>query len=209
MNYDWIKSKSKLPWLPLDIELPYEEMLKEAKNIKDRFVSHRDGDAPGGYTHKGWKSLCIHGIEETKTNHFTSYGYKSNEETPYHWTKAAYLCPITTNWLKDVFPMEKYYRVRFMLLEAGGYITPHKDTDINILSPINIALNHPEGCIFKMKGHGIVPMKSGIAMLIDVGNEHAYINKSTEDRYHIIIHGTPSKNYKELVERSYNKCQTI
>ena len=202
-TFNWVVKESKLPWLPLDIELPYEDMLKEAASIKHLFVEHRDGDVRGGYSHKGWKSLCIHGIDEDKTNHYTSYGYKNNEETPYIWTTIADKCPITTSWLKNKFPMETYYRVRFMLLEPEGFILPHKDSDTNQLSPINIALNHPDGCIFKMEKHGIVPMKPGVVMLLDVGNTHAYINKSKEDRIHIIIHGKIAEKYKELVEKSY------
>ena len=203
-TFDWIRKESGLPWLSLDISVPYEEMLEEAKSIKERFVSHRSGDIRGGYTHRGWKSLCIHGIDEHKTNHYTSYGFNSNEDTPYTWTKAADLCPITTNWLINKFPYDKYFRVRFMLLEPEGFIAPHKDTNINILSPINVALNHPTGCIFKMKDHGVVPMKPGTVMLLDVGNIHSYINKSKEDRHHIIIHGTLTQEYKTLVEKSYN-----
>lgn len=193
----------------MDIELPYSEMLKEANNIKNLFVSHRDKDSKGSYSHKGWKSICIHGIDEYKTNHYNQYGYKNNEETPYKWTSISDKCPITTNWLKNVFPMEQYHRVRFMLLEPGGFIFPHKDSETNQLSPINIALNHPEGCIFKMEKQGIVPMKPGTVMLLDVGNTHAYVNKSKEDRIHIIVHGKVTEKYKDLVERSYKKlCQS-
>jgi len=92
-----------------------------------------------------------------------------------------------------------------MLLEPGGYILPHKDTEENILSPVNIALNHPNKCIFKMEKHGVVPMKPGTVMLLDVGNIHAYVNASKEDRFHIIVHGVPNNQYKSLVERSYLK----
>jgi len=180
-------------------------MLEESIKIKHLFVGHRDEDIKGSYSHKGWKSLCLHGISETQTNHFTQYGYSSNEETPYKWTSIADKCPITTNWLKNTFPMEDYFRVRFMLLEPGGFIFPHKDSSNNILAPINIALNHPEGCIFKMEKHGIVPMKPGTVMLLDVGNTHAYINKSNIDRIHIIIHGKATDSYKDLVTRSYEK----
>ena len=55
---------------------------KKLSNLKDRFVPHRDEDQ-GGYRHKGWRSLCIHGIDAEKTNHYEQYGYKSNQETPY------------------------------------------------------------------------------------------------------------------------------
>jgi aspartyl/asparaginyl beta-hydroxylase (cupin superfamily) len=91
-----------------------------------------------------------------------------------------------------------------MLLEPGGYITPHVDSDINKLSPVNVALNTPTNCLFKMKDHdGYVPLYAGKALLLDVGNVHAVYNNSNEDRYHLIIHGKPNAEFKKLVERSY------
>lgn len=204
MRYSTI-IEQKLPWLELDIEIPYKTMYIEALGVDNYFVNHRDGEELSGMKHKGWSSVCLHGIEWNKTNHYTAYGYKSNEETPYKWTEIADKCPTITNWFKNVFPMETYYRVRIMKLSAGGFIVPHKDMETNRLSPINIALNHPDNCIFKMKKHGQVPFKEGKVILLDVGNEHAVWNKSNTDRYHLIVHGIPTKEYKELVERSYEK----
>jgi len=205
-DFNWIVNKSKLPWLKLDIQYDHETMLKEAVALRSIFVKHRDQDGTGGYRHKGWRSLCIHGISAEKTNHYEEYGYSSNDEAPYHWTEIADLCPYTVNFFKNKFPYKRYFRVRFMLLEPGGYITPHVDTDINKLSPINMALNHPDGCKMKMKGHkGFVPFEPGTALMLDVGNEHAYINDSKEDRYHIIVHGVKTKEFENLVERSYEK----
>lgn len=205
IDYNWIVNESKLPWLKLALEFDYTAMLAEAKAIKHLFVSHRDLDQ-GAYRHKGWRSLCIHGISAEKTNHFAQYGYKSNEDVPYTWTEIADLCPITTNFFKEIFPFDTYYRVRFMLLDPQGYITPHTDSDEHKLSPINMALNNPIGCNFKMQGHdGYVPFKAGSAFLLDVGNTHAIFNNSDEDRYHMIVHGKPNKKFKELVEVSYEK----
>ena len=151
--------------------------------------------------------LLFRGIRANFTNHYTTYGYDSNEQTPYKWTDVSTACPITTDFLKNSYPCDNYYRVRFMLLEPGGYIAPHTDTLKHKLSPVNIALNHPKGCIMKMAGHGTVPFKDGEAYILDVGNTHAYYNKSDEDRYHIIIHGNYKSNdkWKELVENSYQK----
>ena len=93
-----------------------------------------------------------------------------------------------------------------MLLEPQGYITPHEDSEEHRLAPTNIALNNPEGCNFKMKGHkGFLPFAPGKSLLLDVGNTHAVYNNSNEDRYHIIVHGKITKEFKELVERSYAK----
>ena len=210
-TFNSIVNESKLPWLELDIEYPYEEMYQEAKAIRHLFVKHRDQDhgrnnIASRNRHKGWRSLCIHGISAEKTNHFAQYGYSSNKETPYRWTEIADKCPVTTNFFKKLFPFKNYWRLRFMLLEPKGFITPHVDTFDAKLSPINMALNHPEGCLMKMEGHdGYVPFKPGSAMLLDVGNTHAYINKSNEDRYHIIVHGVKTKEYEKLVVRSYEK----
>lgn len=206
-NFKWILTESNLPWLKLDIEFPHEKMLQEAKSYKHLFVKHRAEDTIHGYKHAGWSSLCLHGISPTHTNHFTSYGYKSNDKTPYRWTKLSNLCYETTKWLTEVYPCDIYYRVRFMLLEPGGFIAPHTDMDKHVLSPVNIALNHPKGCVMKMTNHGTVPFKAGEAYLLDVGNIHAYYNKSNEDRYHIIIHGNYKSNskWKKLVENSYEK----
>jgi len=205
-SFNWIVNESKLPWLDLDVEVPHQEMLEEAKALRHRFVKHRDQDGSGGYRHQGWQSLCIHGISAEKTNHYAQYGYESNEETPYVWTEIADQCPVTVDFFKNIFPFKSYYRVRFMLLESGGFITPHKDTDFNKLSPINIALNHPDQCLMKMKDHkGYVPFKPGSAIMLDVGNIHAYVNKSDKDRYHVIVHGVKTKEFEELVIRSYEK----
>ena len=203
----WILKESKLPWLNLDINIPFKEILLEAKKLKKIFVSHRAEDEVHGYKHAGWKSICIHGISAHKTNHYTTYGYKSNEQTPYKWTEIAPYCPITVDFFKNYYPCDKYYRLRFMLLEPEGFIAPHSDTIEHVLSPVNIALNHPTGCIMKMVGHGTVPFKEGEAYLLDVGNFHSYYNKSKEDRYHIIVHGHYSNNkeWKKLIETSYQK----
>ena len=205
IDYDWIINRSSLPWLQLDLKFNHNAMLAEAKAIKHLFVKHRDEDQ-GAYRHKGWRSVCLHGISSEKTNHYEQYGYKSNDEAPYTWTEIANLCPVTTMFFKEVFPFDMYYRLRFMLLDPQGYITPHRDSDEHKLSPINIALNNPIGCNFKMQGHeGYVPFVPGSAFLLDVGNTHAVFNNSNEDRYHMIVHGKPNNKFKKLVEVSYEK----
>ena len=48
MNYKEIVTESGLPWLALDIDIPPEDMLKEALSLKDEFVKHRDQTTGGG-----------------------------------------------------------------------------------------------------------------------------------------------------------------
>ncbi len=209
MNYNQIINDSGLPWLELDIEIPHQKMLEEAIGLKDRFVKHRDQDGNGGYRHKGWRSLCIHGIDAEKTNHFEQYGYKTNNETPYNWTDIIDRCPVTYDFFNNVFPFKKYYRLRYMLLEPEGFITPHNDSDVSKLSPINIALNHPKGCLMKMQKHkGYVPFEAGKSIMLEGSKIHAYVNNSKEDRYHIIVHGIKSQQFEKLVEDSYEKNGT-
>ena len=51
----WIMTESNCPSLKLDIEFPYEEVLKEVTPQYHQFVKHR------GQQHPGWSSMCIHG----------------------------------------------------------------------------------------------------------------------------------------------------
>ena len=146
-DYDWVMFKSRWPWLQLDLDIPYQEMYKEGIALEHKFVEHRWNDQFRGYKHQGWKSLAIHGIDSQKTENFHAYGYKSQEAAPYDWTEIANQCPATLKFLK-LLPFENKYRIRFMLLEPGGYIYPHKDQDDFSFYPINIALNHPKGCKF-------------------------------------------------------------
>lgn len=184
-SLEWFIFNSFLPWIELDLRVPYKEMYKEAFLLKNRFIEYRESNS------KGWKSLCIHGLSSDQIYDYTSYPeYKNLDQNlvPYKWTEISSLCPTTTKFLKDSFFNVRFFRVRFMLLEPGGYILPHTDMPKKILAPINIALNNPVGCNFKMKGYGIVPFKSGKAFILDTSNEHVVYNNSDKPRIHLIAH---------------------
>lgn len=210
---DWLIHSSHWPYFPLQLpDFPYAESLAEAKKLKELFVGHREADLHGSYKHHGWKSLCLHGVSATHTNHWENYpelSGKSADQIPYSWTHIADSCPATYHYFKNIFPMEKYERLRFMWLQPGGYIQPHRDRLADpILAPMNIALNMPEGCFFKMTGKGYIPFQGNDAYLLDIGNEHAVWNNSEEDRFHIIVHGKYGSRWKEfraLVYQSYLK----
>jgi len=195
---DWYIFNSCLPWIKLNIDVPYQEMYNEAYNLLDEFVEYRESNS------KGWKSLCIHGLSKDQIYDYTSYPeYKDKDQNlvPYKWTEVSDKCPITTNFLKQSFFNAKFFRVRFMLLEPGGYILPHTDMPKKILAPINIALSNPKGCEFKMKGYGIVPFKPGNALILDTSNEHIVYNNSNSPRIHLIMH----VNYPVLSDVDKNK----
>lgn len=188
-----IKDDLGLAYLQLDLSVPYEQMLEEANQIKHKFVTHRGRDKLfGNLTHKGWKSLTLHGASSTTTE---------ATEDSYSWTEIADLCPVTSAWIKGNFDVTG--RVRFMLLEAGGFILPHVDRETKHLNEVNIALNNPDGCIFRFLDRGNIPFKPGQAYIIDTSNKHMVYNNSSQDRMHVIVHGNVDE---DLLRKSYAKC---
>ena len=191
---------SGLPWLRLDLAFPHERMLDEARRQAARFVSHRGNG-------RGWRSLCLHGISPTHTLAATEYGYAGEHEAPHRWTEIAESCPETVAFLKTL-PAKRFYRVRFMMLEPGGYIAPHQDAKLSRLGPINVALNQPSGCLFKVERGGVIPFTAGSAFLIDIANRHCLINGSRNARFHIIVHGVFEETnaaWEDLLRRSYHR----
>jgi hypothetical protein len=172
--------------LKLDLKIPHEEMLSEAKALREHFIEYRaDGDQ-----YKGWHSLPIHGLGDDKPYSWEDYGYKTANAASddMKWTTWANLCPVTVAWLKMVFPSKRFGRVRFMLLEAGGSIGLHKDTDHSILEMVNIALNNPEGCEWHWGDGSSLDFSPGDAYAVNLSYEHRVINNSGIDRYHLIVH---------------------
>jgi hypothetical protein len=183
----WTVTESGWPWFKLSRlnNQPYKEMYAEAAALIDEFKPHREE-----YGH-GWKSLTLHGLNDD-TQSLAQYGDNRDEVLKQlHWTWVADRCPTTKKFLTDVWPAEFLNRVRFMLLEPGGYILPHQDRpdDQKRLSVCNISLNNPPGCEFVMKDFGTVPFKDeGSAFLMDISNVHSVWNRSNTPRIHMIIH---------------------
>ncbi|HLG20862.1 MAG TPA: aspartyl/asparaginyl beta-hydroxylase domain-containing protein [Bdellovibrionota bacterium] len=205
-SFAWIQGKSGLPWLELSIKFPFEEMLEEARRLRHRFVSHRSGGRRGYLDgNRGWTALTIHGLGSEITGNAHNYGYEDDKAAPHKWTEIADMCPVTTRFLKRVYPCDKFYRVRFMVMAPQGFIFPHTDRENSYLGEVNFALNHPTGCFLKMKGAGFVPFRAGKAFILDVSNIHAVVNLSDEERYHMIVHGETIRNEKwgRLIEKSY------
>lgn len=196
-------------YLTLDIPVPYIGMLAEAQALKSRFTEHRgDGE------HKGWKSLTIHGLDENKHENWDEYGYATAADAAndFKWTTAAKDCPVTVDFLLNVFPSKKYGRVRFMLLEAGGYIAMHNDSKsgIRLAENINIPLNNPKECIWKWgDGSPDLFMQPGLPYAMNISYDHAIYNNSNEDRYHIIVARHDSTNeWKQIISDAADKSNT-
>lgn len=194
--------RKALGYLPLNlgVDVPYAEMLAEAASLKEFYVYHRST----GH-HKGWRSLVLHGLSSVHSQGHEHYGYASRDDAPYDWTDISRFCPVSTRFFKEMFGYARYDRVRFMLLEPGGYILPHEDVEWKNLSPVNIALNNPIGCDFVMKEWGLIPFAPGQANMLAVGYEHAVFNDSDEDRYHIIVHGVHDDTWHGIIKNSYEE----
>jgi hypothetical protein len=188
-------------YLKLDIELPYKEMCAEAFALLDKFTPHRSDD----YVHDGWESLTIHGLGWDKHEGYKAYGYAKGKDASddMHWTEIADLCPVTTKWLKEVFPCNDYGRVRFMLLKAGGHISMHNDSSLKLIENINVALNNPKGCEWLWGDGEKLIMEPGGVYAMNLHYHHMLVNDSNEDRMHMIIARHDSTNeWKELINQA-------
>ena len=201
----WIVMESGWPYFHLSVldNQPWQEMYKEAEALSDKFYTHRE-DTYG----KGWKSLTLHGVNDD-TQSLNTYSDRQDTLKQLDWTWVADECPVTKKFLTEVWPAEFLNRVRFMLLEPGGYILPHQDREDHEkrLSVCNISLNNPEGCNFALKDKGRVPFKDeGSAFLMDLSNVHSVWNTSDKPRIHMIIHyelGRRVRDFFYVLRESY------
>lgn len=199
--WDWLQQDTNIPYVKLDLEIPWKEIYQEALDVKDQCIVHREHEGNGT-----WKSICLHGIDAEYTNDWMYYDREFLEEPTYKWTRISNQCPITTEFFKNNFPYKTYKRLRFMWIEPGGYILPHQDNHERCLNPVNISIYNPAGCEFRYKNWGNIPFTNGSAFLIDVGKPHAVWNRSSEARLHIIAHGKKDKKqFLPLLEKSWNK----
>lgn len=189
---EWITKQSGISHLPLDINVPADKIFNEWKAVQHLAVAHRDSDDTIGYSHQGWRSLTIYGVSSTTT---------TESDEPHAWTSIANKCPYTKKWLTDTFGHKNFKgRIRFMLLEPGGHIMPHKDRNESKLSEVNISITNPPGCEFYLENKGIVDFNKQTVHMLDLSNRHWVNNNSKQNRLHIIYHGSVPAT---IIEKSY------
>ena len=196
---------SNIKHMRLDLDFPYQEIYEEIYPFLDNFVVHRKSTG-----HGLWKSLTLHGhhIFFTGSAKHTLSEEKKKLITPgvYGWTELANMCEVTYDYFKR-FPVEDKARIRFMLLEPGGYIEPHSDVEYpRLFSAINFAITHPRECIFNIGGENI-DWSPGDARAVNVHFTHWVKNNSNKRRLHMIFHGGMSKDERfiKLVLENYEK----
>ena len=66
-------------------------------------------------------------------------------------------------------------------------------------------LTTPKGCDFVMEDIGIVPLNPNKGAWLDLSNRHSVRNDSNETRYHIILHGGKTTEFKQMAFKNYRK----
>ena len=198
IDFNELRNNSKLPYLIFDVDMPVEDILKEIENAQQHFYTHREDQS------KGWRSLVMHGMGDDKTNSPEYYNV-NEEDAVYDWTNASNSIPSLKKWLLEQNYFVDFDRVRIMALDPGGYIEAHKDYDKSRLGPINIAINNPKDCEFVMENVGVVPFEPNKGAWLDLSNKHSVRNNNNETRYHIILHGGKTSEFKQMALENYRK----
>lgn len=211
----WIKNETGLPWLMLDMKLPWERMLEEIKSLpQDDWIRYREGNSNGG-----WSVCILHGLDKKPYNweHYAEEeGWTKEEDAPIGFTNASKKCPFTMDYIVNVLGIKKQERTRIMKLDPGGVIHLHHDRkgkddpltkDIMKLTTLHFSITNPDDCDFVIPYWGRIPAKNGDVFLFDNKWEHYLINNSNEPRYHIIFNGAVWQNnfWNNIVVQSWRK----
>ena len=206
--------ESDLPWMALDLDIPHEEMYKEAlpwvtDMIEQEYPSLFDSRFDKNEQiakQRQWKTVCVHGLSKHQFDRPTVYGYDNEDEVPYKWTEVADASPVTKEFLQSL-PYEKLYRARFTCIMPGGFSAPHigRKEGADYSHKINFALNHPPGWTFWLENQGPIPFEAGRGFLINADEYyHSVVNTSNVPRIHLITMGKPDwKRFEELFQKSY------
>jgi len=194
------KDRSELPFCPivdLNDTADWDKMLNEATALQDNFVLHRKHDH-----HVGWESLVLHGLSSVHTGSYAGYGLDEKKLSLNRWTDISDFMPTIRDFVLNL-GFNNLRRVRVMKLSAKGYIRVHHDDTYGI-GAVNIVLNNPNNCNFYMDSFGILPFYTNSnknfprIIMPNTGYYHCVVNRSNEDRYHLIIHGDHPLSWEKL-----------
>jgi hypothetical protein len=157
-------------------------MAEEAWNLREHFHQYHAH-------HPGWKHCILHGLAPDKNEHSFAYGYKTEDEAPYHWLEDSKSCPKTVAFIKSLPYYEKLYRVRYTMLIPGGYMQPHRDQYEHDFRDLNVSLLNPPGSEFFIDHGGVVDMTPGSMVSVNKGYQHCIWNHGKSPRIHLMIGG--------------------
>lgn len=230
------------------LDPPYKEIMNDLKNMpnwKKAFNVPRNpyerklidsvnlGESVGGYAFvlaSGWKVFSVfngtgksnHTIIHNFSPDLNKSGYLNSYKLikKHKWTELRAYFPSLEKWIfEKVDPYFYVAFVRFMILESGGVIPPHKDipqgisgeaskkiTSYNILNSIHISLYQKPGNMFCVDNK-LIPFKPGAVFWINVGREHWTINMSSDFRIHLQIQGLYKKSYRDYIIKNIDSIK--
>lgn len=200
-----------VPYLDTGVAFDAGELLTEALAVTKEFKDHRPDYQISSYG-CGWRDFVI--IEPP--NPFLAPSDESSYNQGTSLTTSIGKCVKTLHALSRIVDLDRCMRVRYVVLEGGARIKPHRDTVQNPKTVIHLPLNAPNGCHFltdldgagnAWSGSATIPFKPGRVYLVNVGTLHAVQNHSCVSRIHIIVEGPLLISEVELLKcaRAQNK----
>jgi hypothetical protein len=205
---EWIIKESGIPWLELDIDSPQQDLEKEIRAHKERFVLFTSNVPKDSETTKSreaqakrinvtdadkhWSFLCMYGIGSEIVAMQNEYPHLRGKNIPHKWTDVADKCPVHKEFLENIINLDNSMIMKYSLLTTGGFLTPHTDADggdhtNKKMTGLTLMVTNPIGCSFCYENWGEMPIKPGKFYLINANYFHATLNPTQEDRYHLMI----------------------
>lgn len=230
---EWIVNESGLPWLELDLETPYIDLFKEIEPLRSKFVPFCSNISKDSETAKSrvaqskrvgvnecekyWNFLTIYGMGSDIVSYNFDYPHLADQKANFNFTDVVVNCPTHRKFIEDTFNLDNDLMIKYANLGPGGYLTPHTDSDEeskdqNKLTSLTLMVRNPDGCRFNYDKWGEMPINEGRFYLINVNYFHTTLNKSNEDRYHLMFRiNNREKTFidylkdKTLIQRSFVK----
>ena len=195
---------SGLPFIKLDLDIPYQQFYNELIEYRNTFFSN---------TTPRKNSRDIYVKHLYYRNEFEDWKRPPDLSIPMRWT--SHNIPTIKDFFSNKLGQIVYGRVQCDILGPGGFIAnhidlnPYYDGKAGQLASMNIAITNPaSGCYFKIENYGTVPFEPGAAFLIDTSKQHAVFNDSDQERYHLKVHIDFEKSVfsdPDLIRRSFYK----
>jgi len=171
------------------------------------------------HTDSKWKLITLYGVSTEIIEEASNYNINNKQE--FKWTDAGNKCPVHKKFIEDNFNLGNNFYIKYAVLEPGGYTLPHSDMgnfnvgdkDYNPGSEfyaLTFMIKNAPGNIFKFNNYGNIPIKEGKGFLLNVDHIHCTYNRSSENRYHMMIVNTDRTKSilnlfkdKSIIQRSW------
>jgi hypothetical protein len=183
--FQWIRFKSQMGSMRLNIDADVTEVKKELSDRSFLAIPHRKDES------NMWRVITLYGYSSIITDS-PEYLRENNllpEDIKLQWTDISPMFPKTVEWVKKNIPLKTVSRIRVMVVDPGGYIMPHRDYHHGqcACAGINIAIVNPEGAEFCLEENGLIPWEEGDVRVFDVGRYHCIRNNGNIPRIHLIV----------------------